>query len=133
MTTRRFQPIQGKAEEIIQSIIQTDEIVALPSFAYMIHLVVEEIVVNIVDYAYPEGNGYLEVRINNDNKELTIEFRDHGIPFNPLEQSMPDLDIPLEERSIGGLGIFLTKEMMDNVEYRYEQGENILIIKKNLV
>lgn len=133
MTTRRFQPIQGKAEEIIQSIIQTDEIVALPSFAYMIHLVVEEIVVNIVDYAYPEGNGYLEVRINNDSKELTIEFRDHGIPFNPLEQSMPDLDIPLEERSIGGLGIFLTKEMMDNVEYRYEQGENILIIKKNLV
>lgn len=133
MTIRRFQPIQGKAEEIIQSIIQTDEIVALPSFAYMIHLVVEEIVVNIVDYAYPEGNGYLEVRINNDNKELTIEFRDHGIPFNPLEQSMPDLDIPLEERSIGGLGIFLTKEMMDNVEYRYEQGENILIIKKNLV
>lgn len=133
MTTRRFQPIQGKAEEIIQSIIQTDEIVALPSFAYMIHLVVEEIVVNIVDYAYPEGNGYLEVCINNDSKELTIEFRDHGIPFNPLEQSMPDLDIPLEERSIGGLGIFLTKEMMDNVEYRYEQGENILIIKKNLV
>lgn len=133
MTIRRFQPIQGKAEEIIQSIIQTDEIVALPSFAYMIHLVVEEIVVNIVDYAYPEGNGYLEVCINNDSKELTIEFRDHGIPFNPLEQSMPDLDIPLEERSIGGLGIFLTKEMMDNVEYRYEQGENILIIKKNLV
>lgn len=133
MTIRRFQPIQGKAEEIIQSIIQTNEIVALPSFAYMIHLVVEEIVVNIVDYAYPEGNGYLEVRINNDNKELTIEFRDHGIPFNPLEQSMPDLDIPLEERSIGGLGIFLTKEMMDNVEYRYEQGENILIIKKNMV
>lgn len=133
MTTRRFQPIQGKAEEIIQSIIQTDEIVALPSFAYMIHLVVEEIVVNIVDYAYPEGNGYLEVCINNDSKELTIEFRDHGIPFNPLEQSMPDLDIPLEERSIGGLGIFLTKEMMDNVEYRYEQGENILIIKKNMV
>lgn len=133
MTTRRFQPIQGKAEEIIQSIIQTDEIVALPSFAYMIHLVVEEIVVNIVDYAYPEGNGYLVVCINSDGKELTIEFRDHGIPFNPLEQSKPDLDIPLEERSIGGLGIFLTKEMMDNVEYRYEQGENILIIKKNLV
>lgn len=133
MTTRRFQPIQGKAEEIIQSIIQTDEIVALPSFAYMIHLVVEEIVVNIVDYAYPEGNGYLEVCINSDGKELTIEFRDHGIPFNPLEQSKPDLDIPLEERSIGGLGIFLTKEMMDNVEYRYEQDENILIIKKNLV
>lgn len=132
MTTCRFQPIKDKAEEIIQAIIHVDEVANLPYLAYTIHLVVEEIVVNIVNYAYPDGEGYLEVRVHNDQQVLTFEFRDHGLPFNPLEQPVPDLDKPLEERSIGGLGIFLTKEMMDDTQYRYEQGENILIIKKNL-
>lgn len=129
----KFQPIRGKAEEIIRQILQREEIASLPSLAYTIHLVVEEIVLNIVDYAYPEGeDGYLEVRIGNDGKTLALEFRDHGIPFNPLEMPEPDLDLPLEERNIGGLGIFLTKEMMDNVRYRYENEENILTLEKKL-
>lgn len=132
MTTCRFQPIKDKAEEIIQSIIHVDEVANLPYLAYTIHLVVEEIVVNIVNYAYPDGEGYLVVRVHNDQQALSLEFRDHGLPFNPLEQPVPDLDKPLEERTIGGLGIFLTKEMMDDTQYRYEQGENILVIKKNL-
>lgn len=132
MTTRRFQPVRGKTEEIIQYVIHTEEVTALPSLIYAIRLVVEEVVVNIIDYAYPDGEGYLDVCIHSDSKALTIEFRDHGIPFNPLNQPAPDLNLPLEERTIGGLGIFLTKEMMDDIQYRYEQGENILIIKKQL-
>lgn len=132
MTVLRFQPIQGKAEEIINAILRSEEVVSLPSQAYTIHLVVEEIVLNIVDYAYEaddEANGYLEVRLALDNGVFSIEFRDHGRPFNPLEQTAPDTDMPLEERKIGGLGIFLCKEMMDESNYRYENEENILSFK----
>lgn len=131
MTVLRFQPIRGKAEEIINAILRTEEVVSLPAQAYTIHLVVEEIVLNVIDYAYPAGeeNGYLEVRTDKVGKVFFIEFRDHGIPFNPLEQAAPDTDMPLEERKIGGLGIFLCKEMMDESSYRYENGENILSFK----
>ena len=57
---------------------------------------------------------------------------DNGRPFNPLEKVDPDTTLSLEDRKEGGLGIFLVKKSMDMVEYKYENGNNILIIKKNL-
>ena len=60
-----------------------------------------------------------------------IEFRDRGIPFNPLLKDDPDTTLSAEERKIGGLGIFMVKKSMDDISYRYEDGQNILrIIKK---
>ncbi|MCR4900758.1 MAG: ATP-binding protein, partial [Treponema sp.] len=57
-------------------------------------------------------------------------FRDQGIPFNPLDRPDPDITLSAEDRRIGGLGIFLTKKYMNSVEYKYENGENILTMKK---
>ena len=57
-------------------------------------------------------------------------FKDTGIPFNPLAKADPDITLSAKDRSIGGLGIFLTKKYMDSIDYKYENGENILTMKK---
>ena len=61
---------------------------------------------------------------------LTIELRDAGVPFNPLEKEYPDVTLDANERPIGGLGIYLCKQMMDSISYRYEEGNNVLVMKK---
>ena len=94
-----------------------------------IHLAVVELVTNIVDYAYPEGNDdYLDVELQRDEKHITIRFIDGGVPFNPLEKDPPDISLPMAERKIGGLGIFLVIKNMESVTYEYTDGENILTI-----
>ena len=96
-----------------------------------VNLALEEALANVIMYAYPEGevgDATLEMEVENDSILMTI--RDRGIPFNPLLQQEADLDIPLEERRIGGLGIHLIKETMDAVEYAYEEEKNILSMKK---
>ena len=65
-----------------------------------------------------------------EDGEITLEFIDGGIPFNPLDKADPDISLPLEQREIGGLGIFLVREMMDDVAYTYVNKENRLTIKK---
>lgn len=99
-----------------------------------IELAVEEIFVNIAHYAYEGKNGQVTVttKIQENPKRLCIEFIDGGIQFNPLEKPDPDISLKAEDREIGGLGIFLTKKFMDKIEYRYENGNNILTIEKNL-
>ncbi len=98
-----------------------------------IDVVVEEIFINISNYAYPNTHdGKVEVEIKNKDNKIIISFKDNGIPFNPLEKKDPDITLSVEEREIGGLGIFMVKKMMDNVEYMYKDNKNILIIEKNI-
>lgn len=131
MASLLFQPITGKAEEIVSAILQTEEVASCRDIQYPVHLVCEEIVINVVDYAYPDNdNGYLKVEVTKNDAELVIQFRDGGIPFNPLLREQPDISLPLEERQIGGLGIFLVQQMMDVVSYEYNNNENVLTIKK---
>jgi anti-sigma regulatory factor (Ser/Thr protein kinase) len=89
----------------------------------------EEIFVNIAHYAYPDG-GKAEVCSSVNSNEVVITFSDNGKPFNPLEMSEPDVTKTAEEREIGGLGIFMARRMMSGVEYKYEDGRNVLTIKK---
>ena len=102
---------------------------------YKIDVAAEEIFVNIAHYAYkdrvPAGeSGQTWITCTYENELLTIIFRDQGVPFNPLARPDPDITLSAEERSIGGLGIFLTKKYMDKVEYDYKNGENVLTMKK---
>ena len=92
-------------------------------------VVVEELVLNIVDYA---NSDYLDVEIIRDEKSITLRFHDGGIPFNPLEKEEPDFTIPLEDRKIGGLGIFMVTKYMDTVTYERTGEENILTVRKNV-
>ncbi|MDR1205278.1 MAG: ATP-binding protein [Peptococcaceae bacterium] len=98
-------------------------------------LAVEEIFVNIAHYAYAPGEaGAATVRCEADagTGRLTVVFTDGGAPYDPLAKADPDVTLPLEERPIGGLGIFITKRLMDAVDYRFENGKNVLTIVKNV-
>ena len=65
------------------------------------------------------------------NNTLVLEIKDDGIPFNPLESKTPDLEIPIEERKTGGMGIHIAGELVDEIEYFRKQNNNILVMKKN--
>ena len=96
-----------------------------------LNLVVDEIFANIAHYAYDDGDGIAEVFICVGEKTL-LRFVDSGKPYNPLEKEEPDLDIPLEEREIGGLGIHFVKNVVDKIEYEYKDGKNILTVTKEI-
>ncbi len=99
-----------------------------------IDVAVEEIFVNIANYAYnPEiGKAEIEVEISGEPITVSITFKDSGVPYNPLEKADPDITLSAEERQIGGLGIFMVKKSMDDIEYSYKDGRNVLTIKKKL-
>lgn len=98
-----------------------------------IDIAVEEIFVNISSYAY-ENQGEVEISCNvfEDNFMVEIELKDSGKPYNPLKRDNPDINLTIEEREIGGLGIFMTKKLMDDVKYKYENGKNVLSIYKKI-
>jgi len=96
-----------------------------------IRIVVDEIFSNIVRYAYKPKSGGAAVRIAVGD-EITIEFEDSGVAYDPLAKEDPDVSLSAEEREIGGLGLFMVKNLMDSVEYRRDGNKNILTIKKSL-
>ena len=92
---------------------------------------VEEIFVNIAHYAYPEGAGEAVISVGAEDDGIAIEFRDRGIPFDPLKKADPDVTLAAADRGIGGLGIYMVKKSMDRMTYEYADGQNILkIVKK---
>ena len=97
-----------------------------------IELAVEEIFVNIANYAYAPGSGNAVIRVGISGDPLTAEitFMDHGVQYDPLAKEDPDVSLPASERDIGGLGIFLTKKNMDELFYEYRDGMNIFTMKK---
>lgn len=99
-----------------------------------IDVAVDELFSNIAHYAYNPETGYATVRVDVKNEPLSVEitFIDHGVPYDPLAKADPDTTLSIEERQIGGLGIFIVKKSMDAVNYEYKDGKNILTIKKNL-
>lgn len=105
-----------------------------PKIQFQVEVAVEEIFTNIANYAYNPEIGAATIRIEAGGEPLavTLTFIDHGVPYDPLKKPDPDITLSAEERQIGGLGIFMVKESMDNVEYEYKDGQNILTIKKNL-
>jgi anti-sigma regulatory factor (Ser/Thr protein kinase) len=132
---KRFNPITDKCSEIIEFLMASPDMPSDKAQRFKLRLSIEEAVENVVRYAYEGGIGWLEAgtSLNQDTLTLTIELRDAGVPFNPLEKEDPDITLPLEEREIGGLGIFLCKQMMDTINYRYENGNNVLTMTMNLV
>ena len=94
-------------------------------------LAVEEMFVNIANYAYGSGSGNAVVDIDIRDGICTITLSDNGIPYNPLEKVDPDVTLSAEDRQIGGLGIFMVKKSVDDMVYEYKDGQNILkLIKK---
>ena len=95
---------------------------------------IDEIFGNIAYYAYGKGSGNatIQIKMEDNPPKITLIFIDQGTPYNPLENKDPDITLDIEDREIGGLGIFLVKKTMDELSYEYVDGQNILTMKKEL-
>lgn len=108
-----------------------------PKARNQVRLAAEEVFVNIAHYAYaeagpdePQGTAVVAVRFAEDDAEAVIDFYDAGVPYDPLTAGDPDITLSAEERDIGGLGIYMTKQLMDGVAYLHEKGKNHLTLRK---
>lgn len=100
---------------------------------FNIKLVLEEVLTNIIFYAYPDGEGEMEVKCSIENDEkLCLTMVDRGVPFNPLDHAPPDLSSDLSDRNIGGMGIHLFRQLADEVHYRREEDKNMLRVCFNI-
>ena len=97
---------------------------------HQIAIAVEEVFVNIANYAYNPGKGPVLIRMKLSGDDLEIVVEDSGKPYNPLEQPEPDIKASANDRPIGGLGVFMVKKIMDTIEYLNENGTNKLIMTK---
>jgi len=100
---------------------------------FAVTLSVEEIVTNVISHGYEDdGEHLIIVRINKLDNVIDVEVEDDGVAFNPLEEDAPDLTASLEDRSIGGLGIHLVRNYMDDIKYLRKDHKNLLSMKKNI-
>ena len=98
------------------------------------NLAIEEAVVNVMNYAYPEGTkGNVNIEVQANDVRLKFVISDNGKRFDPTTVAAVDTTLSAEERSIGGLGIFLVRQLMDSVNYERIGGFNVLTLRKKLV
>ncbi len=103
------------------------------ALAMSLNLAMEEAVVNVMDYAYPEGTeGEVDIEAIADEAQLHFTISDSGKPFDPTAKEEVDTTLSAEERPIGGLGIHLIRQLMDNISYERKDGKNILRLSKNI-
>jgi len=127
---KKFEPLEGRNADIIETVMSSPDVVGLDDkLQFKIRLCVEEVEENILCYS---GSTWVEVSTNSDGENVVISFRDGGVKFNPLDQDDPDLTSSVEERKVGGLGIFLCKQMMDALEYKLENGCNYFKMTKKI-
>lgn len=103
-----------------------------PKARTQLRMAVEELYVNVTLYAYPSGDGWAEIRGSVTDGAAEFRLIDGGKPFNPLAKPDPDILLSGEEREIGGLGIFMVKTMVDELDYEYRDGCNRLTLRKLL-
>lgn len=97
-----------------------------------LELILEELLVNVINHAYPDGDGEMNISVLQDDPGVfALELTDWGPPFDPLAKTDPDLEAGLEDRPIGGLGIYFVKQMADRVTYRRDGEANVLTISMN--
>lgn len=92
----------------------------------------EEIIVNVMNYAYADGEGDLEISFSDGEGFIKIIFIDNGKQFNPLDKPDADISLSADEREIGGLGIHMVRRLVDDVNYEYSNNQNILTLMKSL-
>ena len=107
-----------------------------------LELAAEEVFVNIAMYAYAPGTGEVTIRVCPDggeqegasahaqNRRVVITFMDQGVPYDPLAKEDPDVTLPASQRRIGGLGVYLVKQNVDDISYEYRDGSNVLTLVK---
>ena len=106
----------------------------LPDAALLaMNLALEELVTNTISYGYADGQPHLiAVTLHVDGPDLHLRVEDDARPFNPLDMAAPDLDVPIADRQVGGLGIHLVRSMMDDVRYERAGSRNVVSMRKRV-
>ena len=111
----------GKEQDLPKNLINT------------MNLALEEIVTNVIEHGYEDnGEHSIIIRCSVQDGQVMAEVEDDGQPFNPLKSPDPDISKPLEDRPIGGLGIYLVRNVMDAFDYTYQEGKNQIRLKKRI-
>ncbi|RLD09227.1 MAG: ATP-binding protein [Chlamydiae bacterium] len=122
----------SKMSESVNSFAKTNSL--NDEIKHDIKLALDEIITNIISYAFDDDSEHeISVKIHVDDKNVFIKIEDDGKPFNPLEYPQPDTTKPLEERDIGGLGVFFVRELMNEIEYERKGNKNILTVTKSVI
>ena len=130
--------IEAKVETLDEVLAFVDEFLETldcpPKAQMQVDVAVEELFVNVAKYAYAPAVGSVTIQLAalEDNSEVSVTLIDRGVPYDPLAKKDPDVTLSAQERQIGGLGIYMVKKSMDSVEYAYQDGQNILTIRKNI-
>ena len=130
-----IEAVEENLSEVIAFVDKKLEAVGCSMKSQMqIDLAVEEIFVNIAKYAYnpDKGRAIVRVEVSEEPIQVKITFIDHGKPYDPLAKDDPDISLSADDRPIGGLGIFMAKQSMDDISYEYKDGSNILTLTKNI-
>jgi serine/threonine-protein kinase RsbW len=93
---------------------------------FEVQMAVDEACTNIIKYGYAREKGTIEISCLRWDEDVVVVIKDTGTPFDPTSVQPPDLDAGLEERKIGGLGVYFMKTLMDEVKYEYKDGKNVL-------
>ena len=133
MSITRTVTIETRLEELTRLTEAVDELGEednwSPALVGKINLVLEELAINTINHGHLEGVHEISITFNSTDEALTIDIVDDGRPFDPLTDApAPDVNAPIEERPIGGLGVFLVRKLMDELTYRREEGRNHLTL-----
>ena len=105
-----------------------------PKDIFKIHLCMEEHFTNIISHGYMDSEAHwIEITLSVEDEKLMVRIEDDGIPFDPTQIAAPNFQCPLEERKIGGLGVYLTRHFMDTMAYQRRDNKNILIMTKKIL
>src|SRR5690625_3826393 len=104
-----------------------------PVIVQQLNLALDELVTNAIQYGFENGKkGLIEIELERDEKQVTAILSDNGRSFDPFQTAEPDISLPVEERQVGGLGVFLVRQLMDEYSYRREKNRNRIRLSKHL-
>lgn len=99
------------------------------SLEFKIKLILEEVILNALNYGHPDKATNVSLKMKDHDQSISIEIVDDGLAFNPLKEApVPDTDAPLEDRPIGGLGVYMVKTLVSDISYEWADGKNVLKI-----
>lgn len=129
MTAQLALNVENRVEELARIAAAVENLAEQenwpPDFLFKVNLVLEEFGINIMNYGYDDGLHNFQIKLTSETDTVTIEFIDDGKPFNPLEDNPEaDTETNVDDRPIGGLGLFLIKEMTEDFSYRREESRN---------